>query len=386
MNTVDLCQEIDKLLDADFFETSYGKHFALKHLSDELVKDFITDAQVEAFIRFNEMKERSPKVFFHGHRVNLTNDKGHDKAQFDHIMRLHSGGASLICNQTQKVSSNISFLTNFLEQKFEGKAHGNLYVTPSKMTAFNPHYDRHDVIVIQLRGSKKWSFYAPHHSKVEKHSFSKDDLEKTDEVVLKTGSVLYVPHGLIHVAESTDETSWHITLGIKGYYWKDALKDIIDQAANPHHLNLLRRLPIKSGTATQLQDEAKALFDMMKSQVDLSHGLAKFKEAYPDLASPNLAEPTQGFAAPDSIDDNQLFSFINPSELIVETSEERLSLSHPDRKSQLYLKLSLLGLISRMRKTSEFSPASVGGEETIRDVKLFFSFLMENGFIKTLAT
>lgn len=382
MNADRLCREIDKLLGTDFFETSYGKHHALMRLPEAQTENLFTDSQVEAFIRFNEMKERSPKVFFHGHRVRLDNAPDHSKQKYDHIMRLHNGGASVICNQTQTISKNIRHLTSFLEQKFEAKTHGNLYITPAKMTAFNPHYDRHDVLVIQLRGSKKWSFYAPHKSEDGKHTFEKNSLEKTEERILTQGDLLYVPHGLIHAAESTNETSWHITLGMAGYYWKDALKDLIDNAAGPYNLNLLNRLPLKGGTSDQLQNKAGALFEMMKSQIDFSKGLEKFKAEYPDMGLSDSTEPLHAFIEPEAIDDHQFFSFIDLSELTIQTSEERLSLSVTGRKRKLHLKTSLLDLITRMKVSSQFSPASVSGEESIRDVKLFFSFLMENGFIK----
>lgn len=379
-----LCQEIESLLNADFFDTFYGKrHIAMKLKSKE-GQDLFNDAQIEAIIRFNEMKERSPKVFFHGHRVSLSTDSGHAREQYDHIMRLHSGGASLICNQTQKVSNNIAYLTDFLARKFECRVHGNLYITPPKMTAFRPHYDKHDVIVIQLKGSKKWSFYELPIPQQGRNIYEKSELKKTDELSLKAGDLLYVPHGLIHSAESTSESSWHITLGLTGYYWKDALKDLIEQAATPQNLSLFKRLPVKSGQQNQLEGEAIALLEMIKTQVDLSAGLTKFKEESPNIDSHGLPIPEYGFTKPEDINENQLFSFIDSSQLKVETSKERLVISMSAKAQKLHLKTSLLGLVNRMRSAEEFTSMSLKGNESDRDIRLFLSFMMENGFIKTV--
>jgi ribosomal protein L16 Arg81 hydroxylase len=382
MNIDSLCDRIKTFLDADFFEKYYGKKHVLLQLNMDAAHNLFSDTQIEAFIRFAATKEKSPQVFFYGHAVNQSYSSSYDSSGYDHLMRLNRGGASLIYNQTQKVSSRIAYLTNFLEHQFECKTHGNLYVTPAKMTAFNPHYDKHDVLVIQLRGSKKWSFYEPLDKQHKGNTFKKEQVREVKNLTLAPGSLLYVPQGLIHAAESTNEASWHITLGLTGYYWKDALKDLIDTAANPSNLELFRRLPIESGKQGDFNKQASALFEMMKGQLDFSAGFTKFKKEYPGIADHQAAIPTYSFQNPESIADNQLFEFIDLDQLSIEESEDRISLQTPSREHGLHLKRSTLSLINRMKKAHEFSCESIMEEESGRDIKLFFSFLMENNFIK----
>ena len=37
----------------------------------------------------------------------------------------------------------------------------NAYITPESARGFEPHYDVHDVFVLQVSGEKHWSVHAP---------------------------------------------------------------------------------------------------------------------------------------------------------------------------------------------------------------------------------
>lgn len=386
MNIHDLCVRVNKVLDTGFFEASFGKKHALLKPLEEVPVDLITEEMVEAIVRFSMIKKNNPKVFFYGNIVKRHQSVNHDIAYYDYIMRLHSGGASVVCDHTQKVSNQVFYFAKFLERIFECNVHGNMYMTPSNMTAFNPHYDKHDVLVLQLRGSKKWSFYKPLDEGQKHNIYKKEQVVKIEEFEIKPGQLLYIPQGLVHAAESTNETSWHLTLGLTGYLWRDALKDLIDAAATPKNMSLLRPLPILNNSPEDFQEQAIILFEMMKDQLDFSTGLEKFKNVFPNLGKDIINVPAHSFEAPESFDDERLFEFIELSELKIEESEERLTLKLPSRQSDLYLKTSTLELLNRMKSHSTFSAVSLKKEESLRDLKLFLSFLKENGLVKPVET
>ena len=85
--------------------------------------------------------------------------------------------------------------------------------------AFKMHYDAHDVLVLQVHGSKHWFLYADpeiapvHHVKQGNPAAR----EVVYETVLKQGDVLYVPRGMYHRAAVTDTDSVHLTFGIHPY-------------------------------------------------------------------------------------------------------------------------------------------------------------------------
>ncbi|WP_188543927.1 cupin domain-containing protein [Rhodococcoides trifolii] len=102
----------------------------------------------------------------------------------------------------------------------------NAYVTPSSSRGFDPHYDVHDVFVLQVSGEKRWLIHPPvhehplsnqpwtdHRSAVERMAAT----EPTLDVVLREGDSLYIPKGWIHSATALGETSIHLTVGMAAF-------------------------------------------------------------------------------------------------------------------------------------------------------------------------
>lgn len=102
----------------------------------------------------------------------------------------------------------------------------NAYVTPSSNRGFDPHYDVHDVFVLQVSGEKRWLVHPPvhlhplsnqpwtdHRSDVERAATT----EPTLDVVLRGGDSLYIPKGWIHSATALGETSIHLTVGMAAF-------------------------------------------------------------------------------------------------------------------------------------------------------------------------
>jgi len=82
--------------------------------------------------------------------------------------------------------------------------------------AFDVHYDSHDVLVLQIYGSKHWFLYdkpAPFPIDYVKKS-KPEPREVFFDTVLQSGDVLYVPRGMYHRAAVTDTDSLHLTFGI----------------------------------------------------------------------------------------------------------------------------------------------------------------------------
>tara|TARA_B110000093_G_scaffold113472_1_gene121694 strand:+ start:1499 stop:2413 length:915 start_codon:yes stop_codon:yes gene_type:complete len=76
----------------------------------------------------------------------------------------------------------------------------NGYLTPSNSYGFGYHSDEHDVLILQILGSKKWQI--------------KNDSEEIKEFKLLQNEYLYVPKGMIHKAITENDYSFHLTIGI----------------------------------------------------------------------------------------------------------------------------------------------------------------------------
>jgi ribosomal protein L16 Arg81 hydroxylase len=116
-----------------------------------------------------------------------------------------------------------------LEEQLDHATNTNAYITAGRTTGFPPHYDTHDILVLQITGRKLWQIYEstlklPDVSQpCEPKSFSPGPL--LAEIELNPGDLLYLPRGYGHAASTRESHSAHVTVGIHVYTWARLLKD-----------------------------------------------------------------------------------------------------------------------------------------------------------------
>jgi hypothetical protein len=114
----------------------------------------------------------------------------------------------------------IGTLARSLEVELNFPTQVNTYITPPRSTGLVPHYDDHDVLILQIQGSKTWHLYvgadmAPRDIQRDKDkAVVLERLPAPTDVHLEAGDVLYVPRGRVHAAETHSEPSIHLTVGI----------------------------------------------------------------------------------------------------------------------------------------------------------------------------
>lgn len=134
-------------------------------------------------------------------------------------------------------------LTTFLNHKVVP----NAYFSPAGSIALKPHYDTHDVFVLQCEGSKVWNIYgqpvvAPLVGSFQPIYEKKNLGNPILSVELKSGDLLYVPRGFVHDAETTDNASLHMTVGVYPTQWSDVFGTLL-QVASMRNANLRKALP-----------------------------------------------------------------------------------------------------------------------------------------------
>ena len=116
----------------------------------------------------------------------------------------------------------------------------NAYITPPTNRGFDPHYDVHDVFVLQVAGQKRWIVHEPVHPHPlpsqpwTQHRAAIAERVQADPVidtVLSEGDALYLPRGWIHSAHATETTSIHLTIGVSPLTGYDVARSVIDQLA-----------------------------------------------------------------------------------------------------------------------------------------------------------
>ncbi len=105
-------------------------------------------------------------------------------------------GATLVLQSLHRTSPSVgTFVTN-LQHEMSHPVQANAYLTPPNAVGLAEHSDLHDVIAVQLHGSKRWW------------------VDGLGHVAMHPGDVMYVPSGVRHRAETATETSLHLTLGV----------------------------------------------------------------------------------------------------------------------------------------------------------------------------
>ncbi len=113
----------------------------------------------------------------------------------------------------------------------------NAYLSPSSARGLDLHFDYHDVFVLQLQGLKRWRVWKPLDRTVDpvkgSHTIAAPRLQELGapelDVTLRTGDCLYVPRGFPHSAETIEEHSAHLTVGVVAITWHRVLRRAIDE-------------------------------------------------------------------------------------------------------------------------------------------------------------
>lgn len=114
----------------------------------------------------------------------------------------------------------VGTLARSLEVEMNFPIQVNTYITPPASTGLVPHYDGHDVLILQIQGSKTWHLYIG--ADIPPREIQRDmdkavaieGLPVPTELRLEAGDVLYLPRGRVHAAETISEPSIHLTVGI----------------------------------------------------------------------------------------------------------------------------------------------------------------------------
>ncbi len=147
------------------------------------------------------------------------------------VYGLFRDGASIGINGAHRYIPALNQLCSGLADELS-RWQCNLYCTPPRETGFEPHFDTHDVFVLQVAGRKHWRIYeSPTELPLvtQKHAASAEAVH--EEFTLESGDMLYLPRGVVHGATGTDVVSIHITLGRHAFTVAELLRQAVSLAA-----------------------------------------------------------------------------------------------------------------------------------------------------------
>jgi JmjC domain len=170
-------------------------------------------------------------------------------ADVEQIFSLFRQGASIVINAGQTAIPSLAEFCRALEPELKVRVQPNVYISPPRMRGLDPHFDPHDVFILQIRGAKEWQLY-DYPQKLPVRAAPIDareylDKEPQQRVLLRAGDLLYLPRGTVHCAGTTDQSSVHVTVGLMSRYWFHLVEELARLAESdaafrrtlPHGLN-----------------------------------------------------------------------------------------------------------------------------------------------------
>ncbi|HEV7660274.1 MAG TPA: cupin domain-containing protein [Allosphingosinicella sp.] len=154
------------------------------------------------------------------------------------VYKAYDDGHSLLLNQAQKRHPATGRLCRQIEIALTGAGilltrhiGANLYLSPPKSQGFSIHYDPHDVLILQLEGTKHWRVYErrfPVPVEPPSAPFTAAEAGPVgQEFEVGPGDLLYLPRGVLHEARTSASSSLHLTLSIEQATWRDLFAIIL---------------------------------------------------------------------------------------------------------------------------------------------------------------
>jgi lysine-specific demethylase/histidyl-hydroxylase NO66 len=168
-----------------------------------------------------------------------------DQAADDMVLAMIADGATLVLQALHRTWPPVVDFAAQLSSELGHPVQVNAYITPPQSQGFDPHYDVHDVFVLQVAGRKHWTIHAPvvpdplaqQPWQDNRHAVAaRAEEAPLIDTVLAPGDALYLPRGTIHSASALGETSIHLTVGIHPITRYDLVRHLLDAAQDDPQL------------------------------------------------------------------------------------------------------------------------------------------------------
>jgi ribosomal protein L16 Arg81 hydroxylase len=258
-----------------------------KHFYDHL----LTNGDVETLItsgglRFPAIQLARDGAFFAAESFTRNIRSGEDVfAGVPDIARIktaYRAGATISLPGVHRSWKPLAGLVLAVEEEFDHATHANIYITPASAKGFTPHYDTHEVFVLQIAGQKRWAVAQPPISLPHRTQPCPPAgcplTPRVLEAELQPGDLLYLPRGFVHTTSTLETFSVHVTLGVTVYTWIEVLMEWLQAARLDERFR--RALPPgfadSESTARLLKENFKELSASLQQNTNCDHLIDSF--------------------------------------------------------------------------------------------------------------
>lgn len=303
-------------------------------------------------------------------------------AQPDKLYNLYQQGHTLKYDKLHHTYPPLAQKISDIEKEIGMKIRTSVYITPENSQGYGMHTDRHDVLALQLNGTKTWriaqsSEFLPSHylAPIDVDWERHDNIET---IKLNSGDFFYCPRGLAHDVYTEDSSSTHFTLGLKPVY----RYQLLDQLGKKAYAEQFFRYSIPT------KFESEASIDQFKKAWKL-----KFNELIDNVTVDELIQLSTNRLSYEQLN-MQLHKFHkefyepnNNDEYVVSsqkwqlTSEKIVLKASKDNKTY-NLPTIVKSDLDRLLKGGRLSIATFGSQLSTKQRRKLFKRLIKIGFIK----
>jgi bifunctional lysine-specific demethylase and histidyl-hydroxylase NO66 len=170
------------------------------------------------------------------------------------VAREFMRGATVVLQGLHLTWTSLARYCRELEAFLGHPVQANAYYTPARSQGLPVHHDTHDVLVLQVAGTKRWLVYDPVFELPLKHQRYREEMGDPGpavmDVVMRPGDTLYLPRGWLHEALTSEDDSLHLTIGVSVITWLDALRDLLAECEDD--VEFRRSVPVDGEGAAEL--------------------------------------------------------------------------------------------------------------------------------------
>jgi ribosomal protein L16 Arg81 hydroxylase len=268
--------------------------------------------------------------------------RGATPSALENVLTDMRDGHTLILDAVHRYDAKLSQMCRMLGRESGFLHQTNIYLTPPNGKGFTPHWDNHDVFIMQVLGCKHWKVEKSRRTLPQKGTnIEEEGRELRGEIydfTLEQGDTVYIPRGFVHAAECGAESSMHITLGIFPTSWDDLLYAAV-KATILQGDDLRLALPIgyHQGDGTGIVRRIEDVLRNAANPAFLAQVLDQFRDEFVQKAPLDIAGQITSFFQPQplTLDDRVgpragLFYTIRPHTETVTLNVGTRSVTFPD--------------------------------------------------------
>ncbi|QEO13840.1 cupin [Agromyces intestinalis] len=262
-----------------------------------------------------------------------------DQVASDRVFARFADGATIVLQGLHRLWPPLIEFTRQLVDDLGHPVQVNAYVTPPGSQGFDPHYDTHDVFVLQIAGEKHWRIHRPVHVDPlasqpwsgHREAVARAALEEpVIDAVFRPGDALYLPRGWIHSAVAGgDETSVHLTIGVSAYTHADVVQALVARVGDSERLRASLPLGVDFDDAEQMagivRDTVDALVELVQ-RPDASATASALAQRFDRDIRPEPLAPLATLAALATLDATAVVRLRDALRVRMESQDDRVRL------------------------------------------------------------